>query len=70
MALIVDIADVTYIEGCFGLLLLREDPVTPQLTFGRGGRPPSMPTGSGLGIRVDEDMLARYSVRHEVIDGS
>ena len=29
-----------YAEGCFGLHLLREDPVRPLMQFGWGGRPP------------------------------
>jgi muconate cycloisomerase len=53
---------VTYAEGCFGLFLLREDPVTPLLQFGRGGRPPQTPQGPGLGVKVDESMLQRWTV--------
>jgi len=53
---------VTYAEGCFGLFLLREDPVVPLLQFGYGGRPPQVPEGNGLGVNVDENVLARWTV--------
>jgi muconate cycloisomerase len=58
---------VNYAEGCFGLFLLREDPVTPLLQFGRGGCPPSPPLGTGLGIAVDEVKLRRWTVERAVI---
>jgi len=53
---------VTYAEGCFGLFLLREDPGVPLLQFGRGGRPPPVPVGPGLGVTVDENVLQRWTV--------
>jgi muconate cycloisomerase len=53
---------VTYAEGCFGLFLLREDPVVPLLQFGYGGRPPQVPEGNGLGVNIDEDILSRWTV--------
>jgi muconate cycloisomerase len=53
---------VTYAEGCFGLFLLREDPVTPLLQFGHGGRPPPVPQGPGLGVTVDQAVLQRWTV--------
>jgi muconate cycloisomerase len=53
---------VRYIEGCFGRHLLREDPVSPLLQFGYGGRPPRRPDGAGLGVRVDQAMLQRWAV--------
>jgi len=53
---------VAYAEGCFGLFLLREDPVLPLLQFGYGGRPPQVPEGNGLGVNVDENVLARWTV--------
>ena len=58
---------VTYAEGCFGLFLLREDPASPLLQFGRGGRPPEPPHGPGLGICIDESMLGRWTVDKAVI---
>jgi len=53
---------VRYAEGCFGRHLLREDPVVPLVQFGYGGRPPRRPAGAGLGVRVDQAMLARWTV--------
>jgi L-Ala-D/L-Glu epimerase len=53
---------VRYAEGCFGRHLLREDPVSPLVQFGYGGRPPRRPPGAGLGVQVDQAMLERYTV--------
>ena len=53
---------VRYAEGCFGRHLLREDPVSPLVQFGYGGRPPRRPPGAGLGVRVDLAALQRYVV--------
>ncbi len=55
---------VTYAEGCFGLFLLREDPVLPLLQFGYGGRPPKIPEGKGLGVTVDENVLSRWTLEN------
>jgi L-Ala-D/L-Glu epimerase len=53
---------VRYAEGCFGRHLLREDPASPLVQFGFGGRPPSRPAGAGLGVRIDQAMLERWAV--------
>jgi L-Ala-D/L-Glu epimerase len=53
---------VRYAEGCFGRHLLREDPVSPSVQFGYGGRPPRRPLGPGLGVRVDQAALQRWTV--------
>src|SRR5215216_4331404 len=53
---------VRYAEGCFGRHLLREDPATPSVQFRYGGRPPRRPPGAGLGIRVDQVLLQRWTV--------
>ena len=53
---------VRYAEGCFGRHLLREDPASPLVQFGYRGRPPRRPAGAGLGVRVDQAMLARWAV--------
>lgn len=53
---------VRYAEGCFGRHLLREDPVSPSVQFGYGGRPPRRPAGAGLGVQVDRAMLERWAV--------
>ncbi|HEY6707937.1 MAG TPA: enolase C-terminal domain-like protein [Actinomycetota bacterium] len=58
---------VRYAEGCFGGHLLREDPVTPSVQFGYGGRPPRRPAGAGLGIQVDRAMLERWAVDQAVV---
>jgi L-alanine-DL-glutamate epimerase-like enolase superfamily enzyme len=53
---------VRYAEGCFGRHLLREDPASPLVQFGYGGRPPPRPPGAGLGVRVDLAALQRHTV--------
>jgi muconate cycloisomerase len=58
---------VTYAEGCFGHLLLREDPAEPVLQFGYGGRPPRPPSGAGLGVSIDERTLQRWTVERVVV---
>jgi L-Ala-D/L-Glu epimerase len=50
-------------EGCFGLHLLREDPVSPLLQLGFSGRPPALPQGPGLGVAIDEQALGRFVAR-------
>ena len=58
---------VRYAEGCFGRHLLREDPVSPSVQFGYGGRPPRRPAGAGLGVQVDRAMLERWTVDQAVV---
>ena len=58
---------VRYAEGCFGRHLLREDPVSPPVQFGYGGRPPRRPPGAGLGVEVDRVMLERWTVDQAVV---
>jgi L-alanine-DL-glutamate epimerase-like enolase superfamily enzyme len=53
---------VRYAEGCFGRHLLREDPASPSVQFGYGGRPPPRPPGAGLGVQVEQAMVERYTV--------
>jgi L-alanine-DL-glutamate epimerase-like enolase superfamily enzyme len=53
---------VRYAEGCFGRHLLREDPASPLVQFGYGGRPPRRPAGTGLGVQIDQTMLVRWAV--------
>jgi L-alanine-DL-glutamate epimerase-like enolase superfamily enzyme len=53
---------VRYAEGCFGRHLLREDPASPLVQFGYGGRPPRRPAGPGLGVQIDQTMLVRWAV--------
>jgi len=54
--------EVRYAEGCFGLHLLREDPASPTVQFGYGGRPPRRPPGAGLGVQIDTATLQRWTV--------
>lgn len=61
------VGDVRYAEGCFGTLLLGEDPASPELRFGRGGTPPSLPALPGLGVRIDRERLALHTTRHRVV---
>ena len=58
---------VRYAEGCFGRHLLREDPVSPLVQFGYGGRPPRRPPGAGLGVQVDRAVLERWAVDRAVV---
>jgi L-Ala-D/L-Glu epimerase / N-acetyl-D-glutamate racemase len=58
---------VRYAEGCFGRHLLREDPVSPSVQFGYGGRPPRRPAGAGLGVQVDRAMLERWAVDQALV---
>ena len=53
---------VRYAEGCFGRHLLREDPVSPSVQFGYGGRPPARPRGPGLGVRPNKAKLLQWTV--------
>ena len=57
------VGKVGYAEGCFGTLLLEEDPGRPMLRFARGGRPPAMPPGPGLGVEIDRSLIERHSVQ-------
>lgn len=67
LKLVTAVQRVTYAEGCFGKLLLREDPVAPVLQFGFRGRHPPVPTGDGLGISVDRETLGRWTTKSVTI---
>lgn len=54
--------EVRYAEGCFGSLLLADDPIQPALRMGRRGCPPAFSATAGLGIEVDRSKLAKYRV--------
>jgi L-Ala-D/L-Glu epimerase len=58
---------VRYAEGCFGGHLLREDPVSPSIQFGYGGRAPRRPAGTGLGVQVDQAALQRWAVDQAIV---
>ncbi len=51
------ISNATFVEGCFGWLLLRDD-VGRRVQFGLAGRPPRV-ADHGLGMVVDRDRLSR-----------
>lgn len=70
LALITAVGEkVRFGEGCFGHHLLREDPITPLMQFGYGGRPPIRSEASGLGLMLDEDRLNPWIERSVVIGG-
>jgi muconate cycloisomerase len=52
--------EVRQAEGCFGKLLLTEDPAAPLLQMRRGGLPPRLPDAPGLGVTLDPETLARH----------
>jgi len=55
---------VRHAEGCFGKLLLSEDPASPLLQMRRGGLPPSLPEKFGLGVTLDNAVIARHRTGH------
>ena len=65
LALVQAVPEVKYLEGCFGKLLLKEDPAEPLLQFQWKGKAPSRPTGLGLGVTIDEQVLRQWVVRQE-----
>ncbi|MDX2197498.1 MAG: enolase C-terminal domain-like protein [Phycisphaerae bacterium] len=52
---------VRFVEGAFGRILLKADPVRPSMRFGYGGRLPTV-GGFGLGVTPDSAILQRYAV--------
>lgn len=56
--------DMRHAEGCFGKLLLAEDPASPLLQMRLGGRPPRLPGAPGLGVTVDPDVIATHRTRN------
>jgi len=69
LILLSQVPEAAYLEGCFGLRLLKEDPAKPLLQFGYGGKPPERLQGPGLGTGMDEKILRQFTVRHDVIGG-
>jgi len=67
IVLLSQLSNVRYAEGCFGLLLLKEDPARPILQFGYGGRPPKIPQGPGFGVSIDEKIISRLALRSQVV---
>ncbi len=56
--------EVRHAEGCFGKLLLAEDPGVPLVQMRAGGAPPAMPTGPGLGVDIDAAIIAGHRSGH------
>lgn len=69
LSLLSQIPETAYLEGCFGLRLLKEDPAKPVLQFGYRGKPPERPRGIGLGVAINEKILRKFTVRHDEIGG-
>ena len=69
LALVGSVKKVTHVEGCFGRHLLREDPASPLLQFGYGGRAPRRPDGPGLGVTIDDRLLRRFARATVAIPG-
>jgi L-alanine-DL-glutamate epimerase-like enolase superfamily enzyme len=61
LILISTVREIICAEGCFGKHLLLQDPAEPLLQFGYGGRPPKMTTSPGMGVRINEEILRKYS---------
>jgi L-Ala-D/L-Glu epimerase len=55
------LAEVAFVEGSFGTLLLAEDVSVEPVRFGHRGRAPLL-TGPGLGIHVVDETLRRRAV--------
>lgn len=56
--------DVRHAEGCFGKLLLAEDPGIPLVQMRAGGLPPAMPKGGGIGVEIDPQVIAKFRTAH------
>jgi muconate cycloisomerase len=67
LALMAQVDGIRYLEGCFSTHLLEKDPVSPELRFGHGGIPPSIPRGDGLGIEMDQDYLDQCTTRCDTV---
>ena len=61
------VRQVQYAEGCFGRILLQEDPANPMLQFGFRGKHPPVPSAPGLGVEIDSAVLERWTDRIAVI---
>jgi muconate cycloisomerase len=56
--------DMRHAEGCFGRLLLAEDPASPLLQMKLGGLPPRLPATPGIGVDINPGIIARYRLGH------
>ena len=56
------LADLRFIEGSYGDLLLLEDISEAPVNFGYAGKAPLL-HGNGLGMEIREDILEKYAVK-------
>jgi len=56
------LADVAFVEGSYGTLLLAEDLSSQSLRFGHRGEAPVL-TGPGLGVEVLPALLHKYAIQ-------
>jgi L-Ala-D/L-Glu epimerase len=56
--------EARHAEGCFGKLLLANDPGIPLVQMRPGGLPPAMPAGSGIGVEIDPQVIATFRTAH------
>jgi L-alanine-DL-glutamate epimerase-like enolase superfamily enzyme len=61
------LADLWFIEGSFGTLLLKEDVARETVRFGHRGRAKFI-AGAGIGVEVRPDVVERYAVRSLKLD--
>lgn len=54
------LSDAKFVEGSYGALLLEEDIADESVQFGYAGKAPLL-KGTGLGIRVREELLQKYA---------
>ena len=57
-----------YLEGCYGKHLLRDDPGSPCLQLGYGGRLPQLTDRPGLGVEIDEAMLNCHASKRVIVE--
>lgn len=67
LALMTQIREIRYLEGCFSTHLLEKDPAEPALQFGHGGTPPELPDGHGLGVSMNREYLEQCTVRYDEV---
>ena len=59
--------DAVYVEGSYGMFLLKEDITTPKLRFGYRGRAMPM-AGIGLGVTCDESTICTLADEHKIFE--
>ncbi len=67
LALCSAIPEIRFAEGCFGQLLLEEDPCRHEVRFRRGGRPPEIVRRSGIGAEINQSILDKYITKRASI---